>query len=222
MYHAKDQSGQYTTLMDFSDLAWNTYCDATNQKNLKKIKNVHDRIGYLMDTDTCNTYFAELEKQMISIGKMIRERLKKKAPHLLIGIYNIYLPHNWFYKGMIAGLSNVSEPVILATFNNDFYPHCQWLKNNAIYAYHLQVLLLSKFKHVTDFNLISKLSTFHDGIWFNRISRLVESRDPKDWSWDYEVEVTPLSTAVVVKEISSQIAKIQKDYSKKLLSNNLL
>jgi hypothetical protein len=37
MYHAKDQEAHYTSIMDFSDCAWNLYCDVTHQKKLKKL-----------------------------------------------------------------------------------------------------------------------------------------------------------------------------------------
>jgi hypothetical protein len=210
MYHAKDQTGHYTSIMDFSDCAWNVYCDAAHQQVLKKITTVDARIGYLMKHKKCEDYFKRLEREAFALGKQIKERIRKKLPNALIAIYDIYLPSIWFYKGITAGLSSPEEPVILATFNNDFYSHCRWLKKNNIYAYHLPVILLAKFKKIADFDLIGEAERYHDGVWFNRISRLAESRDSKDWTWDYGVEVTPLDTAAVVEQIRKQIDTLQK------------
>lgn len=209
MYHAQDQTGQYTSLMDFSDLAWNLYCDSSCQKNLKKIKKVSERTSYLLQKNAWCDYFSVLQHQAFLIGKRIKDYIKRRLPHALIGVYNIYLPHTWFYMGLMAGMSSKKEPIILATFNNDFYRHYQWLQKNGIYAYHLPALLLSKFKQDQDFQSINDVAQYHDGAWFNKISRLEESRNSKDWAWDYEVEVTPLATEDFMRHLQQNIKKIQ-------------
>lgn len=210
MYHAQQQSGHYTTLMDFSDCAWHVYSSAVCRPYLKNMKTINDKTNYLMKNKLFDHYFKVLEQEAYKIGKRIRAHLKRKAPHLLVGIYDIFLPHNWFYKGMLAGLSTSSEPVLLATFNNDFYSHYSWLEKNNIYAFHMAALLLGKFKKVEDFDLINDVAQYHDGIWFNRISRLEESRDPKDWGWNYGVEVTPLPTECFVDHLAQHIEEVQQ------------
>ena len=73
------------------------------------------------------------------------------------------------------------------------------------------MLLLSKFKKVDDFALINEFEETHDGTWFNRLSRLEESRDPHTWQWDYGLETSPLATDVVVKHMQEHIAQCQKN-----------
>ena len=206
MYHAQDQAAHYEPIMDFSDLAWNIYCKETKQLFLNKIKDVDNRIAYLMNNKKCGDYFDQLKKQAFLIGRKIKDHIKRKLPNALIAVYDIHLPHAWFYKGMLEGLSTPQEPVILATFNIDFYSHYEWLIKNKIYAYHLPVLLLSKFKKLADFDYIEQIAQFHDGMWFNRISRLEESRDL------INVEVTPLPTPLVVKKMGEHIKHMQKIY----------
>lgn len=104
------------------------------------------------------------------------------------------LPHSWFYQGFLAGLSSKEDPVIMATFNTEFYKHTKWLEEQHIYLQHLPVIMLSKLKKYSDFSLIKQLTQENDGVWFNRISRLEEPRDPRLWRWDYGLEVSPLAT----------------------------
>lgn len=211
MYHAQDQVGHYLTHMDFSDCAWQEFCKVHSHKKCLSFHDTQTRVIYLLKNNLFDYYFATLQKKAYEIGRRIKEHIAKKLPNGLIAVYDIHLPHTWFYKGFLAGLSSQKKPIILATFNNDFYCHYPWLVKNSIYAYHLPVLLLSKFKKVKDFNLIKEIAQFHDGAWFNRISRLEESRDPKDWPWDYGVEVTPLSTDLFVTQLREKIIEIQKE-----------
>lgn len=212
MYHAQDQAAHYLSSMDFSDLAWHIFCRAHRAKKCCFLKDTSVRVKYLLENNLFDFYFKTLQKKAFEIGLAIKNHITKKAPNLLIGIYDIHLPHSWFYKGFLAGLSSQQRPIILATFNNDFYCHYPWLMKHGIYAYHLPALLLSKFKKIEDFNLVHEISQFHDGAWFNRISRLEEPRKVKEGTqWDYGVEVTPLETTVFVRELRNAISQIQKN-----------
>ncbi len=211
MYHAKNQASQYNADMDFSDCAWTLYCKVTKQRHAALLKAHDARISFLMKQNKWKEYFSVLENEAYLLGKKIKEHIKKIVPQALIAIYNIYPPYNWFYNGMIGGLSSPQEPALLATFNNDFYSHNRMFRAHKIYAYHMPVFLLSKFKEPADFELINTVGMpFHDGVWFNRISRLQESRNPKDWSWDFGVEVTPLSTSVFTKQLAKHMSTIQE------------
>lgn len=214
MYHAQNQAGHYLSTMDFSDLAWQIFCKNTGQTYCYQLKTTQERVSYLLKNNLFEWYFGALQKRAYEIGLAIKNHINRKLPNALIGVYDIHLPHSWFYKGFLAGLSSPSRPLLLATFNNDFYCHWPWLIKNKIYAYHLPVLLLSKFQTIQDFDLIRSVAGFHDGAWFNRFSRLEESRDPKDWKWDYAVEVTPLETPFFVNQLHSAISKIQSTLRK--------
>lgn len=210
MYHAQTQSGQYTAIMDFSDFAWKRYAQAKNRCYLLALS-FENRIRYLLDKQLFDDYFDFLKHEAFSIGKKIKQFFDKEFPQALIAAYNIHLPHSWFYLGILAGLSSPQDPIILATFNNEFYRHYHWLHNQNIFMYHLPVLLFSKLQTKEDFNLIDDFAKTHDGVWFNRISRLEEPRDPKEWKWDYGLETSPLPTHLVVEEINKHITEVQKN-----------
>lgn len=209
MYHAQTQSGQYTNTMDFSDYTWQRYAQSRNMLCLLSLS-FEDRIRYLLDAQKFDDYFVFLKHEAFLVGKKIKHYFNQEFPHALLAAYNIHLPHSWFYLGILAGLSSPQDPIILATFNNDFYRHYEWLQRQHIFAYHMPVLLFSKFQKKDDFNLINEFAKTHDGVWFNRISRLEEPRDPKEWKWDYGLETSPLPTNIVVKEMNNHIKKAQE------------
>jgi hypothetical protein len=197
MYHAQEQEASYPALCDFSDNAWHIYlnsifCDI-------KIKDIKKRTKYLYNTNKFDEYFNILENEARKIGEKIREHIKAKLPNGVIGVYMQTLPNSWFYNGILSGLSTKTEPIILATFNNQFFMHYDTIAENNIYALHMPVMLLSQFEKVNDFKEIDELKKSHDGIWFNRFSWLSCPYDKNKW---WAVEASPLNANIITKEIS--------------------
>ena len=211
MYHAQKQTGQFHATMDFSNTAWNLFADAQQDCSLKQIINLNERIQYLLTHKLMNSYFFVLRQRAKEIGMLIKEHIRKKLPQALIAVYNINPSFHWFYQGLYQGLSSTQEPLICCTFNMGFLPHDRALRKNGIHLLHAPVLLLSKLQKPNDFNIISELYNQHDGIWINRFSRLAESRDKKDWGWDWGVETTPLDTQTVVTSIAAAVADAQNN-----------
>lgn len=206
MYHAQRQASQYTPLMDFSDIAWQTFSSALQQPALMVITSPHERVTYLFNNRLFKQYFAVLGNASKKIGSTLRNHIKTKLPNALIACYNLYIPTTWFYQGLLAGLSSEQNPLIIATFNNDFYSHQPWLKQQFIYAFHIPVILLSKLTDKPDFHLFTLAKQLHDGYWINRFSRLEESRNPKDWAWDWALEITPLSTTQFIEYLQKTLS----------------
>ncbi|MDR3646147.1 MAG: hypothetical protein P4L22_01250 [Candidatus Babeliales bacterium] len=195
MYHAQDQESSYPGYCDFSDTAWQVYSPESQIKDTKK------RIKYLYNNNKFDEYFSSLEKEAQKIGNLIREHMKAKLPNGIIAVYMQTLPNSWFYNGILSGLSTEKEPVILATFNNEFFLYYDILKKNNIYALHMPVMLLSQFKEIADFKQIDEFKKAHDGIWFNRFSWLSYPYDNNKW---WAIEASPLNADTVTKEIASR------------------
>lgn len=205
MYHAQDQAGQYTDAMDFSDQAWQVY-SSVNTNAPRNLNSTQERVNYLVNNKKLQNYFDILTKKARQIGTLIKEKIYAKLPQAILAVYNINLPHSWFYRGFLAGLSEPKRPIILATFNNNFYTHYAWLKRENIYAYHMPVLLLSKLATIEDFSLIPELFEQHDGVWFNRFSRLAENRNTTAaGNWDWSAEVTPLEPGLFAHKTNEHI-----------------
>ncbi len=221
MYHAPDQTGQYSNLMDFSDLSWQAYTKKTNNTALAKLKTTNDRLTYLLHNNQLENYFTFLESEAKALGKKIKDHINQILPDGIIAAYNINLPHSWFYKGILAGLSSPEKPLILATFNNDYYTHYDWLTKNNIHLFHLPVLLFSKLRNTADFNLINKFSEQHDGLWFNRYSRLEEPRN-EEKTFDHGIEASPLDTSTVIKLMQQHIEQVRTNLLKTLPQLSLI
>ncbi|MFT6765807.1 MAG: hypothetical protein ACJAZS_000701 [Alteromonas naphthalenivorans] len=119
-----------------------------------------------------------------------------------MGAYLPSLLDCWFYRGLFAGLGTTQEPLILATFNLNYYGHTKWLHKHAIHAVHLPVIMLS---HITENNQPNiELSDYHDGIWINRFSRLFQPCRKSDW---YSLECTSHNHSLVIEKLKAYTIK---------------
>lgn len=209
MYHAQNQESSYPSLSDFSDSTWDLYQQKTDvlskeEKDNLQNQNIEKRINHLYKKDQLDNYFCVLREEACLLGKKIREHIKIKLPDVIIAAYMPVIPSSWFYLGILSGLSTKKEPIILATFNNKFFTHYQWLVGNNIYCFHISVILLSKLKNENDFNIINSIKQNHDGVWFNRFSRLGYQHEDEKW---WSVESTSLDYKLVVKKIGNIVNK---------------
>lgn len=198
MYHAQDQAATYTNLMDFSDTAWNAYIQHTNKPNLTSLKTFNQRITFLYKNNMFKDYFRALQEAAKALGTELRELLEKELPGALIGAYLPSLLDCWFYRGLFAGLGTKEKPLILATFNLNYYGHKNWIKEHNLNALHLPVVMLS---HVTQKDHPkTTLGSYHDGIWINRFSRLFQPCKKSDW---YRLECTTENHSLVIEKLKT-------------------
>ncbi len=204
MYHAQDQASGYTDHMDFSDFAWKLYANRTKNQQLLTHVSVLSRTMYLANNNLFAHYFETLTAEARSIGQKIKQHIKSKLPHALIAAYATTLPATWFYRGIMAGLSSSQEPLILATFNTDFYSHAAWLEQQGIFLIHGTAIMLSKFEKESDVQLIPQLMTYQHFVWLNRPSRMIWPPEKRKNIW-WESEASPLPASTIAHEIQKQI-----------------
>jgi hypothetical protein len=197
MYHAPQQAAVYTNLMDFSDLAWSVYTKSSKQLQAKDHKTVKARVNFLVKNNFFTNYFEALEQAAKKLGQDLKKEIKQIVPNALIGAYLPSLLDCWFYRGLFAGLSSKEEPLILATFNANYYGHKQWLQKHKIHALHLPVIMLSHIQTPESDRDINKLN---DGVWFNRFSRLFEPCRDKDW---YSLECSKEKPSLVIDHMKA-------------------
>lgn len=196
MYHAPDQAAVYTNLMDFSDSAWKLYISHTKQPKLKTLTTVNLRVKFLLENNRFKEYFSMLEDAAKTLGIKLRHVINKELPNALIGAYLPSLLDCWFYRGLFAGLGSIEKPLILATFNLNYYSHKPWFKKHNIHAIHLPVVMLS---HITEKSpSIYDLTKYHDGFWINRFSRLFQPCRKTDW---YHLECTKENPSLVIENL---------------------
>ena len=204
MYHAPEQGGMYSDLMDFSDRTWQTYCIQSNTPEALLIKTIKNRVTYLQKNKLFHQYFTTLETASKILGNTIKQHMRTKKPNLMFGAYAPTLPYSWFYRGIMAGLSTPSEPLLLATFNTDYVSHHDWLIKHNIHLLHGSAIMLSKLKQPNDFAIISALLTHHDFVWYNRPSRMIYqyTQEELDTIW-WGIEATPLDTTKAMLYIAA-------------------
>lgn len=216
MYHAVKQASLYSDLMDFSNTAWQIYCNArqktepsradttvttqNTQSTLDKIAEHETRIAYLVEHARLTNYFHLLEREAYKLGTTIKKHLRTRMPNLLIGAYAPNIPNSWFYRGLLRGLSSPAEPVILATFNTDGSSHYDWLEKQGIYTLNGTALLLSKFRTPHNFTLIDQALLYNNFVWFNKASRIVYDNKKREKSW-WAVEGSPLDQDTLAQGI---------------------
>lgn len=209
MYHAQEQASSYTELMDFSDVAWRLY--QTKRTGAPHIKTAQKRVTYLKNNALFSDYFATLEHEAVRLGHMIKQHMRNLVPNILIAAYAPTLPSSWFYRGIMSGLSSEQEPLILTTFNTDFYSHYHWLKEHNIHVLHGAPILLSKLDSQESFNLIDELARYHYFVWFNRPSRMVYTNKQNQW---WSVEASSLDAHTVAHGIKKSRTRNSKKRKK--------
>ena len=197
MYHAPEQAGSYTELMDFSDSTWNVY--RSKNPTIPPLKSAHLRVDYLKNNALFANYFTTLENAAMHLGKTIKNHVRKRVPNILIAAYAQTLPSSWFYRGIMAGLSSAQEPLILTTFNVDFYSHYHWLQEHNIHLVHGAPILLSKLDTPESFGLIDELLQSHYFVWLSRPSRMVYNNKKNQW---WSAEACELDTKTLANGIN--------------------
>jgi len=206
MYHAPRQASSYHDHMDFSECAWQVFKKV--HATAPDYDSVADRIAYLKKQKLFKQYFTTLSNEACSIGEHIKEQIHTIHPALRIAIYAPTLPSSWFYRGIIRGLSSKKQPLIMATFNTDYQRHSRWLEINAMHLSHGTALMMSKLESEKDFALITKLSSGHDFVWYNRPSRQLyqhaEKHPSKKW---WQAEYSMMNNEVIANGIKKLHAK---------------
>ncbi|KKP35736.1 MAG: hypothetical protein UR26_C0002G0036 [candidate division TM6 bacterium GW2011_GWF2_32_72] len=203
MYHAQNQASMYSDKMDFSDFSWNLFWG----QNLKifvgrNLKTVAQRVNFLRKYKMFNSYYNFLQTQSKNIAEKIKKHVRKKLPKAKFAVYMVLINNNWFYKGFLQGLSEKNDPIILATFRNDYKSNTQFLAENNIYVNYIGLILLGQLQKDRDFGLIAQTLRHYDGVWYNRFSwlpYLTKHKMPKDVWW--KVESSPLDPWVVAEKI---------------------
>jgi len=205
MYHAQTQANSFTDLFDFSDYAWQIYCEHTSNPAAAAYPSVAHRVAYLAKEKKFTQYFKILERHAEIIGTKLKNSFRKTNPQLLIAAYAPTLPDSWFYRGLLRGLSSPQEPVIYATFNTDYYSHHAWLIANNIHLLHGSVIMLSKFNTKNSFDIIPYTKSHHYFAWYNHPSRMVYGYSQPELDHDnwWGIEASPFAASEVARGITN-------------------
>jgi hypothetical protein len=177
--YCRKTSGTFLPTMGFETETFKSFID---QQHLEcKPMPTHDMVNFFMSKQLSQKYFTFLEQEAEKLGRDLRYYFDTKIPHSIVICYTPTILVHWFYKGLNKGLSSITNPLYLFTFNTEFYNHKPWFARNKINVKHSSVLLLSKLQSDKDFPMIDNILAHHNGIWFNRFSRMAEPK-VSDWT----------------------------------------
>jgi hypothetical protein len=177
--YCRKTTGTFFSTMGFNNKNFNLFLHKNNLPT-QQMK-ISEMVQFLIDKKMATQYFEFLENQAIEIGHKLKQSFDKKINDCIIACYMPNILINWFYKGLYQGLNTQENPLHLFSFNSEYLNHQKWFDDNKINATHSSVLLLSKIIDKKSYELINNILDHHNGVWFNRYSRLVEPKS-KDWT----------------------------------------
>lgn len=177
--YCRKTTGTFFSTMGFNNRNFNLFLHKNNFKT-QQMK-VAEMVQFLIDKKMATKYFDFLENQAVKIGSGLRQSFNNKINNCIIACYMPNILINWFYKGLYKGLNAAEKPVHLFSFNSEYLNHQKWFDDNKINATHSSVLLLSKITDKKSYEWIKNILNNHNGVWFNRYSRLVEPKT-SDWT----------------------------------------
>jgi hypothetical protein len=184
MYGSR-RPGSFTTIMGFDNYSFQrfikkygfTWGAATKGSVAKR-----DRPFELIKRKKMSSYYAFLESEATDIGDSMKRAFNTALPDCNIMCYMPHIQISWFYKGLVKGLTSAEKPVHLLTFNSEFMAHQPWFEREETPVTHASVLMLSKIRSTSDFDIMTHLFMRHGGIWLNKFSRIVEPPAGGDWT----------------------------------------
>lgn len=187
--YLRQQTNQFSDLMGFEP--------TTKQRYLAELPT-----GNPTTTPSLMHYYHWLTDNAQKLGTQLRAQCTALVPHCQIMLYLPNLNTNWFYAGLFHGLSNAQRPLYLLTFNTDPTAIKAWLTKQQIYGQHATVMMLSKFTTPADGARLAEITQGHDGIWFNRWSRLVEPFRTQHWTTLESTNLSELDKLQLAHQIS--------------------
>lgn len=148
-------------------------------------------MNYLIKNKLLALYWGYLEKESLALGDALRDGILRMIPEAELGVYLPNIVSNWFYNGLLQGLSkNNKKPLLLLTFNTAYAEHKPFFVRNNISVKHLCVFMLSKAQSPEDAQLMQRIFAEHDGVWYNRFSRFAEPYNGESWT---SIEQSPMT-----------------------------
>jgi hypothetical protein len=177
------QSWYFTNGFDFSDLAFDCYVRELERRGLAddaiQARGVPQagRFDWLLDRGRWADYRSVLEMEAERIGRRLRETVKTVNPKLMIGFYAATMPTSWFYSGLLRGVGEDGQPVLLLTFQHAQNEELNGAFQRGIRLVHGAAILLGQVRLDELREAIQERLAFDDGYWLNNFATLATA-DP--------------------------------------------
>ena len=166
---------------DFSDAAFEFFLAANrgvlSESDIQEARALPagERFAFLVKQGWLPLYYATLELEIEKMARSLRRQVDAVAPNRLWLVQSRNLPNRWFLRGLLRGLSDPEQPVILLTHEPLMQPYLTWLQEEEIYLLHGLAIYPARFRK-SDFNTLLKFARrHHHGFWLAMDSQLLRT-----------------------------------------------
>jgi hypothetical protein len=132
------------------------------------------RYAWLRDHALLSFFFLQLENESERLGRLIRQRIHAIHPRFIFGAYQAALPYQWFYRGLMRGLSTPEMPMIWMSFQVLSADDVDRFWRNGCHILNASAIMLGTIP-IADYPAAMKAGrSFHDGYWINRYDWLID------------------------------------------------
>ncbi len=156
---------------DFSDAAFIFFLAANrgllSEQDLQQAQALpsQDRFAFLAQNGWLPLYYATLEAEIEKMARTLRREVEAVAPNRLWVMQSRGLPNQWFLRGLLRGLSQPDQPVILLSHEPLVQPYLTWLQEEDIYLLHGMAIYPARYRQRDLPALLTLARTHHHGYW---------------------------------------------------------
>ncbi|MDQ7065068.1 MAG: hypothetical protein Q9P90_12590 [candidate division KSB1 bacterium] len=124
-----------------------------------------NRFAFLAQNGWLPLYYATLEAEIEKMARTLRREVEAVAPNRVWVVQSRGLPNQWFLRGLLRGLSQPDQPVILLSHEPMVQPYLTWLQKEDIYLLHGLAIYPARYRKNELSALLKLARTHHHGYW---------------------------------------------------------
>jgi len=178
---------------------------------------IKERYAWLRDNGLLKRYYTVLEGFAKRIGEEIRTIIRDINPNMELALYNPYISSNWFYRGMVSGLSTRERPIVLITYDLNGLSQKKNAALSGSYFYAVGGMLLNCMEIHEWERALPQVAMNNDGYWIFPVEILQENRQQHE-SGDFTYKGSKEDNYRELKKANDRITqlllteKIKKKY----------
>jgi hypothetical protein len=135
-------------------------------RSLLEAQPVDTRLDTLIESGLLADYIGVLEQRAAEIGARYREAVSAAAPGFTIALYFPGIPTCWQYRGLIGGMGEAGNPVIILSYDPFSRPYRADMVAGGAQAVHLGGAIVSLFPPENLTQVLGNCGQYTDGFWY--------------------------------------------------------
>jgi hypothetical protein len=159
----------YTDAQAFDETTYGVYLETVEDASLRSLleaQPVDTRLDTLIDGGLLADYLGVLEGRAAEIGARYREAVSAAAPGFTIALYFPGIPTCWQYRGLIEGMGETGNPVVILSYDPFSRPYRADMVARGAQAVHLGGAIVSLFPPENLAQVLGNCGQYTDGFWY--------------------------------------------------------